>query len=102
MSSSVIPAPCGWALPWVLSFGVNRLIHPSKLTGIECPYFQISLRNNPESVDVLNPDLIPIEYFTIPEPPPPILDKVALKKAIQSGKEVEGARLIRNQSIQIK
>lgn len=72
------------------------------ITKIECPHFQISLRNNPESVDVLNPDLIPIEYFTIPEPPPPILDKVALKKAIQSGKEVEGARLIRNQSIQIK
>lgn len=72
------------------------------ITKIECPHFQISLRNNPESVDVLNADMIPSEYFIVPDLPPPQLDKVALKKAIQSGKEVEGARLIRNQSIQIK
>lgn len=72
------------------------------ITSIDCPYFKITLRNNPESVDVLNPDMIPSEYYRVPEPPPPILDKKALKEAIQNGVEVAGARLIRNQSIQIK
>lgn len=72
------------------------------ITKIECPYFVISLRNNPESVDVINMDLIPSEYFKIPDMPPPQLDKAELKKAIQAGAQVEGARLIRTQSIQIK
>jgi len=33
---------------------------------------------------------------------PPQLDKAELKKAIQAGAQVEGARLVRTQSIQIK
>lgn len=69
---------------------------------IESPYFTLSIRNNPEAVDVINQDMIPPEYFNVPPPPPPVLDKMALKKAIQSGIEVEGARLTRSQSLQIK
>lgn len=72
------------------------------ITKVESPYFSVSLRNNPESVDVINMEMIPAEYFDVPPPPPPVLDKMAVKKAIQSGVEIEGVRLIRNQSVLIK
>jgi hypothetical protein len=72
------------------------------ITKIDCPYFQLSLRNNPESVEVINLDMIPPEYFDIPPLPAPILNKKAVKDAIKNGIEVDGAKLIRNQSLQIK
>ena len=36
------------------------------ITKVDCPYFQLSLRNNPEAVEVINLDEIPPEYFDIP------------------------------------
>lgn len=72
------------------------------ISKIDSPFFTLSIRNNPESVEVINQDMIPPEYFNVPPPPPAVLDKMAVKKAIQSGVEVEGARLTRSQSLQIK
>jgi len=72
------------------------------ITKVDCPYFQLSLRNNPEAVEVINLDEIPPEYFDIPPLPAPVLNKKAVKDAIKSGIEINGARLIKNQSLQIK
>lgn len=72
------------------------------ISKIESPYFTLSIRNNPEAVEVINQDMIPPEYFNVPPPPPATLDKIAVKKAIQSGVEVDGVRLTRSQSLQIK
>jgi hypothetical protein len=72
------------------------------ITKIECPYFQLSLRKNPPAVEVLNQDMIPDEYFDIPEPPAPTLNKNRLKDDLKNGVIVEGAKLTSGQSLQIK
>lgn len=69
---------------------------------IESPWFKIAVRDNPESV-IVEPDAqIPQEYYRQPEPPPPVLDKVNLKKDLQLGVIVPGCRLDRKQRIEIK
>lgn len=67
---------------------------------VETPIMKLSVRLNPESVDLVNQYLIPNEFFK--EKTTTTIDKVAIKKAIQEGHEVPGALLIRNKSIQIK
>ncbi|MBS4461204.1 siphovirus Gp157 family protein [Aerococcaceae bacterium zg-B36] len=73
-----------------------------KVTGterIKYPQFTVSLRNNAESVNVLDESIIPLAYFT---PQAPKLSKSAVKEALQSGESVPGAELVRNQSLQIR
>jgi len=72
------------------------------ITKIDCPYFVLSVRKNPPAVDVINSALIPDEYWDIPEPPAPILNKARLKEDLKKGLELEGAKLTSGQSLQIK
>ena len=66
---------------------------------IKYPQFTVSIRNNAESVNVKDVTKIPNDYFV---PQPPKLNKAGLKKAIQSGMEIEGVELVRNKSLQIR
>lgn len=66
---------------------------------IKYPQFTVAIRNNAESVNVKDVTKIPQDYFV---PQPPKLNKAGLKKAIQSGVEIEGAELVRNKSLQIR
>ena len=77
----------------MLRTGINK---------IECPYFVLSVRKNPPAVEVFNQDLIPNEYFDVPEPPAPTLNKNRLKDDLKAGVIIEGAKLIAGQSLQIK
>ena len=72
------------------------------ITKIECPYFALSVRKNPPAVEVLDQAMIPDEYFDIPEPPAPTLNKNRLKEALKNGVEVQGAKLSVGQSLSIK
>lgn len=72
------------------------------ITKIECPYFKLSIRNNPPSVVVDSENLIPAAFMRQPEPPPPSPDKAAIKAAIQSGHEVPGCHLQAGTSLVIK
>lgn len=72
------------------------------ITKIDCPYFAISVRDNPESLVVDINAQIPDEYYKQPPPPEKVLDKVALKKDMKEGLIVEGCRLERKQRIDIK
>jgi len=72
------------------------------ITKIDCPYFVLSVRKNPPAVEVLNQDMIPDEYFDIPEPPAPTLNKNRLKEDLKAGVVVEGAKLMAGQSLSIK
>ena len=72
------------------------------ISKIESPYLCLSVRKNPPSVEVLSLDLIPDEYFDIPDPPPPALNKARLKDDLKAGVIIEGAKLIAGQSLQIK
>ena len=66
------------------------------ISKIESTLFKISLQNNPPSVDIYEPRLIPVEYMRQPETPPPAPDKTALKAALKAGVEVQGARLVQS------
>ena len=69
---------------------------------IECPYFKLSIRENPAAVDIYEPGLIPAQYMKQPEPPPPSPDKTAIKAAIAAGAEVPGAKLTRGIRLEVK
>ena len=57
-------------------------------------------RRKSESTDIENIELIPQEFITIKQTFTP--DKTAIKKAIKEGREVAGAKVITNYSLQIK
>ena len=72
------------------------------ITKIEgCAYFNISLRNNPESVVIDAESQLPEQFMrVVPATYSP--DKTAIKEAIKAGQEVPGAHLTRTQSLSIK
>ena len=74
----------------------------TQITVIESPTMTIKIRNNPESVEVFEPHLVPSEYMAWPPPPEQKPNKTEIKKALQSGKEVQGCRLVRSKSLMIK
>lgn len=68
---------------------------------IEHPQFTISIRKNPESVQIFEEKLLPPDYLReIPASYAP--DKALIKQAIKDGHEVPGAKLTRTESLQIK
>jgi hypothetical protein len=69
---------------------------------IDCPHFAITIKKNPPAVDVYEPSLVPAEFMRLPAPPPPAIDKAAIKSAIQAGREVPGALLAAGTRIEIK
>jgi hypothetical protein len=71
-------------------------------TKISCPYFTISLRDNPPHVEVLDAAAVPDSFRVWPEVPPPSIDKRALLAALKAGETVPGVRLERGQRVEIK
>lgn len=67
---------------------------------IESPWFVLSIQSNPWSVAISNEDAIPAKYkekvVTIK------LDKLAIKRALEEGKRVPGASLIRGTRLAIR
>ena len=84
----------------------NYLLDNMQRVGIEridCQLFQISIRKNPPSVDVFDTINLPSEFMVVPEPKPVSAqpDKAAIKKALQAGMEVTGARLVQGVRLNI-
>ena len=71
------------------------------ISKIECPWFVITLAQNPEAVTVDDESAIPRDYFK-EIPASYQLDKALVKKVIQDGFEVPGAHLSRGTSLRIK
>lgn len=67
-------------------------------TKIKGQLFNVGIQNNPMSVKVTNPELIP-KGFLVPQPP--TVDKKALKEELQHG-DIPGAELIQNKSLRIR
>lgn len=75
----------------------DYLLREMKRTGItkiECPQFSISIRNNPESVKIIDETLIPDEFKRVSYD----IDKLAIKKAGYC----PGAEIVRSQTLSIK
>jgi len=66
---------------------------------IECPHFALTIKSNPEAVEVYEPDLIPAEFWKDQQP---VIDKAALKAAIKSGASPAGAALVKTSRLEIK
>ena len=69
---------------------------------IEGPMFALAIRTNPGAVVVDSIDLVPAEFWRTPTPPPPVIDKAAIKAAITGGAEVPGAHIEKSTRIDIK
>lgn len=83
----------------------KRLLDAMVYSGIqkvEHPQFTISVQKNPPSVDVFDERQIPAEYMTDPKPPEPKPNKTLIKKAIQDGFEVPGAKLVQGVGLRIR
>jgi len=61
---------------------------------IESPELRITVRQNPQRVDIFEAALLPPEYLREVPTPPPEPDKKALLADMKAGKEVQGARLV--------
>ena len=74
------------------------------LQKIETPMFSFSQRKNPPAVVLEDEKLLPTEFWRTPEPKPPVAvpDKVAIKSALQAGKDVPGAKLVQGIKLAIK
>lgn len=72
-----------------------QLYHPT----VETPTMRLSLRHS-TATEVTDIDQVPKEFKTTKVEV--VADKTAIKKAIQQGEDVPGARLIENVSLQIK
>lgn len=71
------------------------------ITRIESPYFALSIATNPPSVDVFDSLQVPADYMReIPATSAP--DKALIKRALQDGYDVPGARLVQAQRLSIK
>lgn len=82
-----------------LAFNMKR----TGTTSIESPEFVAKLEiDRDESVEVFEPKLLPIEFMKPPKPAEPTPDKIAIKKAIKAGKEVQGARIVAKDRLTIK
>lgn len=69
---------------------------------IDSPYFTLSVKNNPGSVVINEPRLVPAEFMRQPDPPPPAPDKKAIAEALKAGRDVPGCHLVNGQRLEIK
>lgn len=71
------------------------------ISKIECPYFKLSVRDNPQSVVIDDAEAIPDDYLR-EVPASYTLDKVMMKSAMQDGFVIPGAHLERGKRLEIK
>jgi hypothetical protein len=69
---------------------------------IACPYFTVTLRDNPPAVEVYEPALVPAQFMRQQEPPPPAIDKKAVAAALKAQEDVPGCRLTQGKRLEIK
>ena len=67
---------------------------------VETPIGTISLKSNPPSTDIFDESILPKKFFKEKVTYTP--SKTDIKKALQAGEEVPGARLVINTSLTIK
>lgn len=72
------------------------------IQSVETPYFAIKVKANPGHVEVYDEKMIPAEFLRQKPPPPPEPDKTALKAALLKGIEVQGARFVKGNRLEIK
>jgi len=84
---------------WMKDYLKGSMEHTG-ITKIECPYFKLSIQKNPAAVNIINEDTIPDKFKE--QVISWKVDKTAIKKAIQSGKTIPGAKLLNGTRLAIR
>jgi len=83
----------------------ERLKTGMEIAGVQelsCQYFAIKIKKNPPAIDIWDEKQIPEKYLVQAPPPPPSIDKKAIKADIDDGIEVPGAMKVQGLRIEIK
>jgi hypothetical protein len=72
------------------------------ITKIDCPYFKLSIAKNPAALDLFDESAIPAEYKHTETVTVEHIDKAAIKAALSSGAEIQGAKLTNGTRLVIK
>lgn len=83
-----------------LKYYLKDSMERTGITEIECPYFKLSVQNNPPAVHILDEDAIPDEYKE--QVISWNIDKAAIRKAVQVGQNVAGISLANGTRLVIK
>jgi len=86
---------------WLRSYLLDNMA-AAGISKVESPWFSLTVRQNPPSVALDDVSLIPTDYWRVLPPPPPVIDRVAIRAAIEAGQDVPGARVVRGQRLEIK
>lgn len=76
---------------------ISTAMHEFGFEKVQSPTLTLSFRKS-QAVEVFNEALLPQKYFNYA----PTVDKTAIKTALKEGVDVQGARLITNENLQIK
>lgn len=82
-----------------MKINLINAFHTADIKQVKDSLFTIKIRNNPESVLLMDENKIPVDYY---QPQPMKLSKTLIKKALKNGKKVPGAELTRSESLMIK
>lgn len=84
---------------WMKNYLKENMEHTG-ISKIECPFFKLSVQNNPAAVNVTNENAIPEQFkeqvITWK------INKPAIKEAIKSGTAVPGAELVNGTRLAIR
>ncbi|WP_020565048.1 siphovirus Gp157 family protein [Methylosarcina fibrata] len=83
-----------------LKYYLKDSMERTGITEIECPYFKLSVQNNPPAVHVLDEDAVPAEFKE--QVVSWKIDKAAIRKAVQAGENVAGVSLANGTRLVIK
>jgi len=86
---------------WLRGYLLDNMV-AAGISKVESPWFSLTVRQNPPSVALDDVSLIPTDYWRAVLPPPPAIDRVAIRAAIEAGQDVPGARVVRGQRLEIK
>ena len=69
---------------------------------VETPHFALTVKANPGHVEVYDEKMIPAKFMRQKPPPAPEPDKTAIKAALAKGIDVQGARFVKGERLEIK
>jgi hypothetical protein len=84
---------------WLKSYLKNNMEHTG-ISTIECPYFKLSIQDNPAAIHIVDEEAIPDQFKE--QVVTWRINKTAIKDAIKAGKEVPGAELVNGTRLAIK
>jgi hypothetical protein len=82
---------------WLKSY-IKNAMEVAGWTKVSAGVFNVRIQNNPESVEILNLDLVPHE-FDVPQDR--VVSKTVIKNALKEGRDVPGVQLVRGTHLRI-